>query len=346
MSLFSLHFDILSDLHLETPLVRPRYTSFNLDARGNSILLLGDIGLVKDEGLFVFLRRSLEQTRGLQIIYILGNHEAYQITLESAVQKLRAFENEAKSEYGGRFKFLFRDRYDLDEKVTILGCTLWSAIQPHQSTEVLSRLTDFNEERGIRGWSLRRSVEEHDKDLKWLNTQVLSIQNGAPHRQIIIATHHCPTTDPRAANPAHRDSSVGSAFISDLSKETCWVSPAVKLWAFGHTHYSCNFRDEETGKLVVSNQQGYMGMGQAKRNPQSLSVKIVGEKEHQWQIIETAHSTKRKTGTLPTTQSPGIQESIRKEKQPRRDQQTRKPLFQRATKRVQAFLRLAPGPTK
>ena len=31
----------------------------------------------------------------------------------------------------------------------------------------------------------------------------------------------------------------------------------MKLWAFGHTHYSVDFKDEETGKRVIANQKGY-----------------------------------------------------------------------------------------
>jgi hypothetical protein len=122
---------------------------------------LGDIALVKNEGLFVFLRRVLDRYQGTSIFYILGNHEAYQMTLENAIQKLRKFEEEAQSGYGGRFRFLHRDRYDIRESVTILGCSLWSAIQPEQATDVYARLTDFNQERGIRDRTPRKMFAEH-----------------------------------------------------------------------------------------------------------------------------------------------------------------------------------------
>jgi hypothetical protein len=44
--------------------------------------------------------------------------------------------------------------------------------------------------------------------------------------------------------------------MTDLSKEPCWISPSVKLWAFGHTHFNCDFIDPETGKRVLANQRG------------------------------------------------------------------------------------------
>jgi hypothetical protein len=279
-------FQIVSDLHLETPLLHPQYASFNIKIQANNILLLGDIGLVKDEGLFVFLRRCLDRNRGVRMFYVLGNHEPYHTTLEDAIQKLRAFEKEARSEYGGRFKFLHRDRYDIGLDITILGCTLWSAIQPHQSTEIHAWLTEFNVERGIRGWTPSSLTEEHRKDLAWLNAQVSDIQAREPQRQILIATHHCPTVDPRATDPAHADSPISSAFVSDISEETCWTSPAVKMWAFGHTHYSCEFRDEKTGKLVLSNQKGYKRLGQARVGPKCFRAKIVEAKMGEWQAVD------------------------------------------------------------
>jgi hypothetical protein len=291
MSFLATQFQILSDLHLETPVAKPQYDSFNFTAHANNVLLLGDIGLVKDESFFVFLRRTLDRNRGTRILYVLGNHEAYQTTLEDAVQKLRAFEEEANSQYDGRFKFLHRNRYDIGDDVTVLGCPLWTAIQPQQAADVYARLTDFNEEQGIREWTAEKLSEEHVKDREWLNAQVAKIQQDEPQRQIVIATHHCPTIDPRATDPAHQGSSVSSGFTSDLSKEACWSSPAVKMWAFGHTHYSCSFRDEATGKLILSNQKGYRGLGKAKAGSKSFSTTIVEVGMGGWQVADVLPST-------------------------------------------------------
>jgi hypothetical protein len=50
---------------------------------------------------------------------------------------------------------------------------------------------------------------------------------------------------------------VQSAFVTDLQRETCWTSPAVRVWAFGHTHYNYDFIDPSTERRVVANQRGY-----------------------------------------------------------------------------------------
>ncbi|TRX93670.1 hypothetical protein FHL15_005346 [Xylaria flabelliformis] len=257
MSAFPPQFQVLSDLHLETPILQPLYETFRLCVEGSHVFMLGDIGLVLDDALFGFLRDILTKTRGSRFFYILGNHEPYKTTLADAVERLRAFEKEARYQYGGRFVFLNRDRFDVDANTTILGCTLWSNVLPQQAAEVNARLTDFHETQGIRNWTLESHMREHRKDRDWLNSQVRTLEETEPQRQIIIATHHSPTLDPRAVKPAHQGSSVSSAFATDMSKDLCWTSTAVRLWVFGHTHYNCGFRDEATGKLVVANQRGY-----------------------------------------------------------------------------------------
>ncbi|KAI4646177.1 uncharacterized protein J4E79_010686 [Alternaria viburni] len=110
MTFFTPQFQIVSDLHLETPVNNPQYLNVNLTVTGSALFLLGDIGLVIHENLFVFLCDLLDQNRGCRIFYVIGNHEAYHTTLEHAVERMREFENLARREYGGRFRLLCRDR--------------------------------------------------------------------------------------------------------------------------------------------------------------------------------------------------------------------------------------------
>lgn len=283
MSIFPIELQIISDLHLETPLLSPSYSKYEIDIQASNLCLLGDIGLVKDDAFFDFLRANLQQSRGHRIFYIIGNHEAYQLTFSAAIERLRAFEAEAKSEYGGRFILLHRNRYDLDASTTLLGCPLWTAISPEQAAEAQTRLTDVNEERGIRGWTLEDHITQHRQDLEWLNAQIQELQKTEPHRKVAILTHHSPTIDTRAIDPRQQGSSQSTCFATDLSNEPCWTSPMVRLWAFGHTHFSCTFRDEKTGKLVVANQGGYQRPGTRVRKAKTLVVEL-GKGE--WRVKE------------------------------------------------------------
>jgi hypothetical protein len=302
MSFFAPQFQIVSDLHLETPLTTPQYDSFGLNVQADNLFLLGDIGLVVDAGLFRFLRRILEHNRGCRIFYVLGNHEPYRTTYEHAHKLLRGFEQEAADEFGGRFKVLCRDRYDLDDTITILGCTLWSAIQHEQTSDIAQRSTDLNKEVGIKDWTLERHRAEHEKDLAWLNSQISAIEKDEPHRQIVVATHYSPTIDPRANNPQHKGSTVSSNFVTDLSREPCWISSTVKLWAFGHTHYSCDYRDEETGKLVVANQRGYAGLA-AGRKKAGTRTRIVEVGTEGWELVESRKSREEEQGKAVDAQA-------------------------------------------
>jgi hypothetical protein len=245
--------------------------------------LLGDIGLVKDNGLFAFLEGLLKRTPNLIIFYVLGNHEAYQITLENAHNTMLAFAEKMTYQYGERLIIMNRTRHDINSTITILGCTLWTEVANEHASEVCNLLTDFNMSRGIRDWSLESHLNEHRKDLAWLNEQVSNIEEEQPERQIIVLTHHSPTIDSRVNDPRHEHSPVKSGFVNNLSKEICWTSSKVRLWAFGHTHYSAYYHEEDTGKLVFSNQRGYSSLGASKRP--SMKCTLVETSENRWKVI-------------------------------------------------------------
>ncbi|KAF2119384.1 Metallo-dependent phosphatase-like protein [Lophiotrema nucula] len=272
MSLFPTQFQIISDIHLETPKSKPTYTHFskaaNFPTKASNLCLLGDIGLVnQEEQLFAFLTSLLDRTPNLKIYYVLGNHEPYETTLEYAVSALERFETESRRRYSDRFYFMNRRRIDMCN-ISILGCTLWSNIST-QAQRCSTTLTDFHDTHGIKvndpEVGMRaRTVADHNKDhatdLAWLNDRVTNIEAEDSRREILILTHHSPTMDPRANNPVHAESNVREGFRTDLSEEICWRSKQVRLWAFGHTHYSCAFQDLEgdgASKLVVANQKGY-----------------------------------------------------------------------------------------
>jgi hypothetical protein len=146
------------------------------------------------------------------------------------------------------FPFLDPTRYDLTERVTILGCTLFSHVTPEQASAVASRLVDFKD-------TLNWSVHDHN-----LSHELAQRSREEPQRHIVIFTHHSPCGDERANDPRYNESEVTSGFVTDLRNEECWRNPKVKMWAFGHTHYNCEF--EETGKKVLANQKGYYMMPQ------------------------------------------------------------------------------------
>ena len=253
-------FQIVSDLHLET---YPSYKSFTLKQTAPNLALLGDIGLVADDALFTFLEKQL--TRYWNVFYLPGNHEPIETSWPQAKARLRAFASRMEAlrvkSTIGRFILLDQTRFDINDSLTVLGCTLFSDILPEHSLEISSRFIDFKPGK-IQNWSVDDHILAHTSDLGWLNLQVEKISREEPSRQVVVLTHHSPTLDGRTVDERHRGSAVSSGFATDLSLEECWMSRNVVLWGFGHTHFSCDFVVDRNGEAVpgmrvVANQSGY-----------------------------------------------------------------------------------------
>ncbi|KAK6333261.1 hypothetical protein TWF718_011081 [Orbilia javanica] len=241
---------IVSDLHLEASF---EYDIYQLDPTAPYLALLGDIGNTQDSALFRFLERILKQYE--IVFYVAGNHEPYHSSWNSTHALLTAFgqmvNNKLAGAGSGRFIYLNQRRFDLTNDVTILGCVLFSAIDPNQSSNVSATLNDFYH---TEDWSVANHCAAHQSDLAWLKTQVLRIGSLEPHRKIVILTHYCPTF--AAQNPIYRDSNFISAYVTEVSREDFYRLEQVKVWAFGHTHFNFDGVEGGTGKRLVSNQRG------------------------------------------------------------------------------------------
>ncbi|KAJ5098298.1 hypothetical protein N7532_005299 [Penicillium argentinense] len=244
---------ILSDLHLEVP---NAYDVFHIEPKAPYLALVGDIGYAKDDGFFRFLRKQLEEFR--IVFLVLGNHEPYYSSWTEAKTKIKRFESGlAPLPSGkplGQFVFLDKARHDISSTLSILGCTLFSQVAHEQEDSVSFGL---NDNYYIDDWSVEAHQEAHRADLDWLNNEIDSISRFEPNRKVVVLTHYCPLISKDVVDPQHAGSKISSAFMSDLSSEPCWNRGVVKLWAFGHTHFNCDFRDSVDGKRVISNQRGY-----------------------------------------------------------------------------------------
>lgn len=250
------HIQILSDLHLESP---SAYDLFDIPAQAPYLALLGDIGNVRDDGLFTFIEAQLSK---FQIVFfLLGNHEPYYSNWATVRDRVQAFseavDKRRSPENQNLRKFIFLDqtRFDISSDVTILGCTLYSQVTKAQEDHVSLGLNDFYH---IQDWTVEDHCAAHQSDLEWLNHQVSEIVRSDPHRKIVVFTHHSPVAgDSRAVDPAHANSPISSAFATDLTGSPCWTAAQVCLWMFGHTHYNCDFVEEGSRTKVVANQRGY-----------------------------------------------------------------------------------------
>lgn len=248
-------FQLVSDLHLESP---KAYDIYNIPTTAPNLILAGDLGCTNDPGLFDFLEAQLAKFH--KIFFLFGNHEPYGIDWAKAKSAIADFSTcrnnlRATDPSLGEFIVLDQTRHDLSESVTILGCTLYSRVGPTAVEMDLVNIyvPDFRE---IRDWTVDLHNAAFAADLAWLNAQVAAIEREEPGRRVIIVSHHSPTRDARAVQPSFATSPITSAFSTDLTAEVCWTSRSVRMWAFGHTHYNCDFEGRE-GLQVVTNQRGY-----------------------------------------------------------------------------------------
>ena len=246
---------ILSDLHLEAP---KAYSICEIVPKAPYLALLGDIGNIvshKDDCL-AFITEQLKQFRA--VLFVPGNHEAYHSSWPATLETLRTFEADVRKNNSlGRFVLLDRTSFRLpDTNVVILGCSLFSSIPPKCEMAVSMGLNDFFH---TGDWDVKMHNEAHKRDLAWLNAQVAELEQSDV--KIMIFSHWSPSLDGRAIDPRHSKSPITTAFSTDLSEEACFKSDKVRVWAFGHTHYNCDFvveREGGAGSLrLLANQRGY-----------------------------------------------------------------------------------------
>ncbi|KAM3424414.1 hypothetical protein BST61_g6419 [Cercospora zeina] len=256
---------ILSDLHIEFPRA---YDVYEITPNAPHLALLGDVGNVSHKDDFLsFITSQLRQFQ--TVLFVPGNHEAYGSDWLSALQVLKDFEREVqeqreedngKDQPLGEFVLLDRGIYKLpsssaEEQVVILGCSLFSHIPPDRAMAVEMGLADFFQ---TKSWDTRAHNEAHARDLEWLNREVRQLEGTKA--QVIVLTHWSPTTDSRAIDPRHTNSAITAGFSTELSGQPCMTSENVVLWAFGHTHYNCDFsfqREKGVSLRLITNQRGY-----------------------------------------------------------------------------------------
>ena len=136
-------------------------------------------------------------------------------------------------------------RYDVSPSLTILGCTLWAALDPKDDDIHKWSVTDFKCISGFKTDDFRKA---HKHEVDWLARE-------ESHCRVLVMTHHAPALE-GTRNPKFAGSDLNkSAFATELVDEACWDLERVRVWMFGHTHWTCDFIKE--GIRVVINQRGY-----------------------------------------------------------------------------------------
>jgi hypothetical protein len=146
--------------------VNQQYPLFEVPACSKYLVLAGDVGRLQDyDGYLAFLQK---QTDTFELVFlVLGNHEFYNDTFQSGLERARNLEHEPI--LNGRLILLHQRRYDIPgSPVTVLGCTLWSRIPEESRDIVAAKIQDFKK---INSWTIDSHNAAHESDLAWLQSQ-------------------------------------------------------------------------------------------------------------------------------------------------------------------------------
>lgn len=242
---------VLSDLHLDVDPWLPPEVSADV------VVLAGD---VRDgiEGIG-WAREHFPRT---PVIYVPGNHELYDGSLDTTPDRLRA--------EACRHDVCL---LDCDEAVIrgvrFLGCTLWANLRlyaaDHDENPVLRnrvfRTTKSDVERSMSDYRRIRQrgdgtyviVEDllrlHDEHRTWLRQALARPFDG----KTVVITHHAP--HPRSIDAMRRRCTdlTWTAYASDLRE---LLGPPVGLWIHGHVHEAFDYIVR--GTRVICNPRGYL----------------------------------------------------------------------------------------
>ncbi|KAL6796175.1 putative calcineurin-like phosphoesterase [Trichoderma sp. SZMC 28013] len=238
---------ILSDLHLE---IGQQYTSYTFPVTAPFLLLAGDIGRLIDYDNYVtFLVTQVSRYK--KVFLVLGNHEFYELDYDTGLDMAQRLSEEPSLK--DSVILLNKSHWDdPDSNLTILGCTLWSAIPEEAAAIIEAKISDFKK---MTGWTPQKHNQIHTEEAEWLREQVsqLATQDQDNSRRIVIATHHAPCLQ-GTSKPADTNNSWTPAFATNLVTKGNWGN--VTCWIFGHTHYSTDF--QHNGIRLVANQRGYV----------------------------------------------------------------------------------------
>ena len=234
-----------SDLHLERQILPLGW----LEEVPDILILAGDI--IRIDESYKFLTYLADKYKDMQILYVTGNHEYYDI--ENILEAERILK--ASLEPHERIHFLQNDVIEING-IRFLGTTGWSrmlslGIEKQLEGKYLVGYS-INDFRLIgyedRIFTVDDCIELGEQQYEWLKTE-LSKESSCKYT--VVITHFSPSLELRNTQfPIDEMSAYFHASFDDLIEE---YQP--DIWMFGHTH--ANF-DILMGKTrVMSNQKGY-----------------------------------------------------------------------------------------
>jgi predicted MPP superfamily phosphohydrolase len=244
---------IISDVHLEF-LDKDQKIQIEtyLQPCASYLLILGDLGYPYLDS----YREFLEQVSKLykKVFVVSGNHEYY--TCKTKQFYIMDDINDMIINICKKLKnvyFLNNDEYILNDRVVLLGTTLWSAIPEDKKETIRFYMNDYayiykiknNEKMNV---TPNDTVKLFDQNITWLKEKLEQYRD----KEIVILTHHLPSF--KLVHEKYKDNEMNYAFASHLD----YIMERygnIKYWLCGHTHFSMEAKINKT--VCMTNPTGY-----------------------------------------------------------------------------------------
>jgi predicted phosphodiesterase len=220
------HFQLVSDVHLEFGEYK------KIQKCANYLILAGDIGY-PDQKLFKNFLVDVGEIFE-KVFYVSGNHEYYQNwkkgknikidTIDETNLKIKKIIEECHD----NIYFLNNDYYDIDDKLRIVGSTLWTNIQPKSSS-----INDSNQIYSDNGILVTDDYLRnlHTKNVDFIENQISYANTN--NKKLVIVTHHLPSYDLILEKYKLMYPRYTSHFATDLNY---LIKEPIKVWCAGHSH--------------------------------------------------------------------------------------------------------------
>jgi Icc-related predicted phosphoesterase len=235
---------IASDLHFEFHRDKGATITTELqDGDFDVLVLAGDVADYKN--IYEALILLCNAVAPKPVLYVLGNHEVYQGSLDLAISKVEKATAICKN-----LQFL-EDGITKVGDQRFIGCTLW---YPHpKSLRSDKGIGDFKFIKGINEWLHVKATNS----AKFLESNV--------REDDVVITHYLP--HPSCVAPRFKGDPFNRYFLHDVSGVV--ERAGAKLWIHGHTHCSV---DVMIGKTrIVCNPFGYARMVYGEPNSEYVS---------------------------------------------------------------------------
>jgi Icc-related predicted phosphoesterase len=221
-----MNLQLYSDLHLEFMSDKGAAWLDKQQPKANTLVLAGDIMSATKIWMLDLVFNNVSH-KWKNVLFTPGNHEFYFTSLQDGWKLIR----EVAARYSN-IHLLDNNEIEL-EGVKFYGGTGWYPESRYPDRRQL--ISDFSLIKGI----------EPDVYLSRYAFKK-QIQHCSPD---VVISHHLPTEE--CVHPKYKGSPLNDYFVSNFDVE----SVAPKLWLFGHTHFSMDFKIGDT--RLVSNPKGY-----------------------------------------------------------------------------------------